>query len=66
MKCQSNLMPLREMARRLRVPATWLKAEALAGRVPAVQAGNQFLFHLEAVESALAERARKGGPRHDR
>lgn len=44
---------LREMARRLRVPAKWLKEEALAGRVPHLVAGSTFLFDPIATERAI-------------
>jgi len=45
------------MARRLRVAVGWLRAEADAGRVPCLRAGNRYLFSAEAVERVLAERA---------
>lgn len=38
------------MARRLRVPSTWLRAEAEAGRIPHLRAGSAFLFDPEVVE----------------
>jgi hypothetical protein len=47
------------MARRLRVPVSWLRAEAAAGRLPCVQAGDRFLFDGELVERLLLERARQ-------
>jgi hypothetical protein len=47
------------MARRLRVTTRWLRGEALAGRVPHLQAENRFLFDPECVEAALLERARR-------
>jgi len=46
------------MARRLRVPATWLRAEAYAGRLPHLRAGTSLLFDPEAVERVLHERLR--------
>ena len=49
------------MARRLRVPARWLRAEAEAGRVPCLKADNALLFDPETVERVLWERARRGG-----
>ena len=49
------------MARRLRVTAKWLKAEADAGRVPCLKADNTYLFDPETVELVLLERARKAG-----
>jgi hypothetical protein len=59
-----RLLPLNVVARRLRLPVRWLKAEAEAGRVPALRADKQFLCDLAAVEAALLERAR-GPARHE-
>jgi hypothetical protein len=55
-----TLLPLNLVARRLRVPASWLRAEAEAGRVPALRGGHTYLCELAAVEAALLERARAG------
>jgi hypothetical protein len=49
------------MARRLRVPARWLRAEADAGRVPCLKAENAILFDADEVERVLLRRARQGG-----
>ena len=54
---QSRLVPAGPMARRLRVPVRWLRAEAEAGRIPHVKAERVFLFDPEAVEKVLLERA---------
>lgn len=54
-----SLLPLNIVARRLRVPVRWLQAEADAGRVPCLRAGNVFICDPDAVESALLERARQ-------
>jgi excisionase family DNA binding protein len=51
------LVTLPELARRLRVPARWIRQEAEAGRIPHLKAGSQLLFNLGAVETVLAERA---------
>ena len=51
----AQLLSLREMARTLRVPPSWLKREALARRVPALRAGSRLLFNAEAVNKALLE-----------
>ncbi len=59
-----NLISLNLAARRLRVPLRWLKAEAEAGRVPALKAETQWLCDFVAVEAALIERARAGEVRH--
>lgn len=48
------------MARRLGVTTSWLRAEAAAGRLPCVRAGEQFLFAVDAVERVLLERAQQG------
>ena len=50
------LLPLRIIARRLRVPFKWLRDEALAGRVPCLNAGGKFLAKEQAVEAALLAR----------
>lgn len=44
-------------AERLGVTASWLKAEARAGRVPFLQAGGKRLFNVATVEAALLARA---------
>jgi hypothetical protein len=62
METTRTLLPLNVVARRLRVPVRWLRAEAEAGRVPALRAGNQFLCDPAAVEAALLERARRPQP----
>lgn len=53
-----KLLPAGPMARYLRVPVKWLREEAEAGRVPCLKADKVFLFDPDAVESALADRAR--------
>jgi hypothetical protein len=57
MMTDSKLLPAGPMARRIRVPVRWLKAEAEAGRVPCVKAETVLLFDPEAVERVLLERA---------
>ena len=47
------------MARRLGVKSNWLRAEAWAERIPAVPAGDTYLFNPTAVERVLLERARQ-------
>lgn len=51
------LLTLSQAARCLRVPVRWLRAEALAGRLPCVPAEKQILFSREALEGALLRRA---------
>jgi len=52
-----ELVPAGILARQLRVPARWLKAEAAAGRIPHIRAERIFLFDTAAVEAVLLERA---------
>lgn len=59
MSCESALLPIGPMARRLRVPVRWLRAEAEAGRIPHVRAERVLLFDPEAVERVLLERAQR-------
>lgn len=51
------LTNLAGLSARLRLPADWLRAEALAGRIPCLKVGRKLLFSPDAVEKALAERA---------
>jgi hypothetical protein len=64
MSTPAHLTPLGPTARRLRVPAKWLREEAEAGRVPCLKAGKAILFDTETVERVLLERARQGGGDH--
>jgi hypothetical protein len=59
METASRLLPLNIIARRLRVPVGWLRAEAEAGRVPCLRAGTRYLCDPDAVEAALLKRARQ-------
>jgi hypothetical protein len=59
-----KLLTLLEMSRTLRIPAKWLKTEALAGRIPHLKVGRKLLFNSEAVESVLAEQARAASVVH--
>jgi hypothetical protein len=59
METSTRLLPLNIVARRLRVPVRWLRAEAQAGRIPCLRADNRFLCDLAAVEAVLLDRARK-------
>jgi hypothetical protein len=56
-----NPLPLYIVARRLGVPANWLRAEAEAGRVPHLKAGRRVLLNLDVVCNLLAERAKREG-----
>lgn len=48
-----------QLARHLRVRASWIIAEAEAGRIPHVRVGDGFMFDVLAVEAALLKRASK-------
>lgn len=52
-----DLWTSKRLARRLEVEPSWLDAEAAAGRLPAVTAGDRFLFDPLAVEHVLLARA---------
>ncbi len=58
MESKPALLPIGPTARRLRVPVSWLRAEALAGRIPHLQAGPRLLFDVGTVERLLIERAK--------
>jgi hypothetical protein len=57
---ETNLLTLAAMARRLRVPSPWLKAEAVAGRLPGLKTGDGWLFHVPTVVRHLEDRAARG------
>ena len=52
-----ELVTLHGLAKQLRLPAVWLKAEVEAGRIPVLRAGRRLLFNSEAVERVLLDRA---------
>ncbi len=54
---EPRISNLRQLARRTHLPQAWLKAEALAGRIPCLQVGRKLLFNFDAVDEALAQRA---------
>lgn len=53
-------LPIAHVARALRVPVAWLRAEAEAGRIPYLRAGRAMLCDLATVQRILWERARQG------
>lgn len=58
-----GLLSLQQAARKLRVTATWLKAEAETQRVPHLRAGTRFLFDETKLAEALRARIDDGkGP----
>jgi excisionase family DNA binding protein len=52
-----EVLSLNRLARRLGVPARWLREEADAGRIPCLRAGAHYLFAVAAVQAVLARRA---------
>ena len=52
-----DLLPLRRMAARLGVPSQWLKERAAAGDIPALRAGNRWLFRPDVVGPVVAAMA---------
>ena len=56
MTCNNTFLPLRLIARRLRVPFKWLRDEAMAGRVPCLAAGGKLLAKEQAIEAVLLAR----------
>ena len=58
MQCSdSSFTTLRRLANQLGLPARWLKAEAVAGRIPYLRVGRSLRFNPEHVERVLADRA---------
>ena len=57
MEAQQRLLTLPELARRLRLSATWVRNETEAGRLPCLRAGRRTLYSQRAVERALLRRA---------
>ena len=66
---QEILHQVAEAARHLGVPQAWLRAEALADRIPHWRAGKRILVHLPTVARLLVERAvpstTSEGPKQD-
>jgi hypothetical protein len=60
-----RLLPLNVVARRLRVPVRWLRAEAEAGRIPCLRADTAILCDMVAVEAVLLKRAGHAGEGRD-
>ena len=57
---EKELHTLRMLARRFKplgLSMAWLKAEAMAGRIPCCRVGRRFLFDPAAVELELVQRA---------
>lgn len=57
---EQELVRLPAFARWHRIPSTWLKKEALAGRIPHLRTGGSIMLHPASVLAVLADRASKG------
>ena len=53
------LLTLAQAAQRVSVPPSWLRREALAGRIPSLRIGRVLLFSASALERNLLERAER-------
>src|SRR5260221_14182213 len=56
-----KLLTAGEIAGRLSLPESWIRAEERAGRIPGVRAGKYVRFKLTVFEGGLAYRSRKEG-----
>lgn len=56
-----KFMRLPELARALRLPAAWLRREAIAGRLPSLEVGRRRMFEMQAVVRELVKRQGRGG-----
>ena len=55
-----QLVTLPQLAKNLKLPATWLRSETVADRIPHLRAGKRLLFNVEAVRQTLLKRAAEG------
>lgn len=62
---QTPLLALLEVADRTNLPATWLRREAEAGRIPCLRIGRRLMFDLAAVLKALTDRQNTEGVKRD-
>ena len=60
---EHRVVPIGVMARIIHVPPKWLREEAEAGRIPALRAGDRFVFRPDVVTRIIAERAAQGANR---
>lgn len=65
MDSTDELLALHPLSQALNLPASWLRAEAEAGRIPSLRAGRRRLYSLVAVRETLLRRAARieGDPR---
>jgi excisionase family DNA binding protein len=53
----NELLSISSLARLVNLPESWLRAEAVAGRIPCLRVGRKMRFNLSAVQHALLIRA---------
>ncbi|MCA9312599.1 MAG: hypothetical protein KDA21_15400 [Phycisphaerales bacterium] len=58
---EQTFVSLHLLARRTRLPTSWLREEARAGRIPSLRVSRRLMFNLEEVEAALRARSRPEG-----
>ena len=56
MQAAHTFVSLAQLAARLDLPATWLRTEADAGRIPSIRAGRRVVFHVDSVVRALTSK----------
>jgi excisionase family DNA binding protein len=56
-----QLLSLPALAEALKLPESWIKAEADAGRIPHLRIGKRYRFNRETVVAVLAHRAAQSG-----
>ncbi len=61
---EKGLMPLRNVARKYKLPQDWLAAEARRGSLPCLIAGEQILFDEVTLVKELTKKARQQGEDH--
>jgi len=54
-----DLINIRILSHRLRMPIAWLEQEATTNRIPAIKVGDEFFFNYHAVEKVLLKRAKE-------
>ena len=56
-----QLLSLPALAEILKLPESWIKTEADAGRIPHLKIGRRYRFNRKAVVALLADRAAQSG-----
>lgn len=56
-----QLLSLPALAEVLKLPESWIKTEADAGRIPHLKIGKRYRFNRETVVTVLSQRAAQSG-----